>query len=132
MRGHVEQLSVTANRRPPLWMESRETKGNKEMKHKHKPLWANLHYLRAVCSTGDVSPHYIVIHGENFPKLTFIKHNNVMFAPSFCLNLSNFGYISSLDCNLFQENKESLHIYFKVFGNRFLMCICRCPEGLDL
>lgn len=41
MRGHVEQLGVTANQRPPLRMESRETKGNKEMKHKHKPLWAN-------------------------------------------------------------------------------------------
>lgn len=41
MRGHVEQLSVTANQREPLRMESRETKGNKEMKHKHKPLWAN-------------------------------------------------------------------------------------------
>lgn len=41
MRGHVEQLSVTANQRVPLRMDSCETKGNKEMKQKHKPLWAN-------------------------------------------------------------------------------------------
>lgn len=41
MRGHVEQLSVTANQRAALRMDSCETKGNKEMKQKHKPLWAN-------------------------------------------------------------------------------------------
>lgn len=80
MRGHVEQLSVTANQRTPLRTEPRETKGNKEMKHKHKPPVGKLHHLRPLCGTGDVWPHYIVITPKNLPKSMFIVHYNVMFA----------------------------------------------------
>ena len=77
MRGHVEQLSVTVKQRPPLRMESHETKGNKEMKHKHKPLWANS------CNTSDLWPHSTVINRERICPNWCFKHHDVILAWSF-------------------------------------------------
>lgn len=60
MRGHVEHLSVTANQRPSLWMDSCETKGNKEMKQT-QPSVGKLHHLREL----PIWAHYIAINRIN-------------------------------------------------------------------
>ena len=100
MRGHVEQLSVTANQRTPLRTEPRETKGNKEMKHKHKPPVGKLHRLRSLCGTGDVWPHYIVITPKNLPKSMFIVQNGLFLSKSAWLHM----------LSLFRKIKKA-HIY---------------------
>lgn len=91
MRGHVEQLSVTTNQRPPLWMESRETNGNKKMKHKHK-----VHHFRAFCGISDLHRHSVIIKRERHFKNTFIKHYIVVVTWSFFRNSSKFVYTVSL------------------------------------
>lgn len=110
MRGHVEQLSVTANQRTPLRTEPRETKGNKEMKHKHKPPEGKLHHLRPLCGTGDVWPHYIVITPKNLPKSMFIVHYNVMFALVFFFLFKSAGRHM---LSLFRKIKKAYIYIFK-------------------
>lgn len=66
MRGHVEQRGVTANQRVPLRTDPRETKGNKVMKHKHKPPRAHSVASETFYDGGDVGPRYAAANGARF------------------------------------------------------------------
>lgn len=66
MRGHVEQRGVTANLRAPLRMDPHETKGNKAMKHKHKPPRAHSVTSETFYDGGDVGPRYAAANRARF------------------------------------------------------------------
>lgn len=119
-RGRVEQLCVTANQRATLRMESRERKGNAQIKHKHK-------------TSVDKSPSPQSSEqqrqdlNKEAAKLILFKHRH----------LNSFSLLSStwpFYCYLLLEKKiKKTYMYiFKVSGNRFLMFICPRPPGSDL